>query len=158
MPGDSTSSDTEQLAPGNVLLHGETLFIVEKFRGGSVDVGQLGNREVKPSRMFDVGEECPAPGCSGEVLEDGPGQRTCSEGCLVWSLNHRTDGEDCPSINCEDGTVIDKHERGDKYSVKCTECERFAFGPEYWRESWRSHSRENAIRSLHTESERDIDE
>lgn len=138
----------DQLSPGSLLAHNEQLYIVESFDGETVSVGRLGGREVSPKHMFDVGSECPLPTCNGTIEEVGPGERRCSNECLQWTLNHRVEGEPCPS--CDDGTVIEPRSDPGKYTVKCTseECGRYKFGSEYWRESWWPSEKYEAIDHL----------
>lgn len=135
----------DQLNPGSVLVHNEQLFIVESFDGDSVEVGNLGRREVHPQHMFSEGDNCPVPGCDGTVESVGPGERRCSSECLQWELNHRVDGEDCPS--CDDGSVVGKRSKVGKYTIGCSdeECGRYAFGPEHWREYWWPSEKQEAI-------------
>ncbi|WP_302083625.1 hypothetical protein [Salinibaculum rarum] len=141
-----------QLAVGNVLLHEDTLYIVESgppVGGGDVTVGVLGEREVKAKHMFSVGDDCPLPQCDGEVVEGESAQyRECSEGCLVWQRNYAAEGDDCPSLHCDDGDVVVEKAYDGQYTTKCTECERFAFGPIKWREAWQNPVKEEAIAAV----------
>lgn len=147
---------TRQLDPGSLLLQYETLYIVESFHGETVDVGKLGDREIKPSRMFDLEDDCPAPGCNVEIVKTDPGEWACSNDCLTWELNHPRDGEPCTKRRCEDGTIIEKNASKGQYSIACTDCERYQFGPEYWSEYWQPYQKGpalNAYRDRHPDIE-----
>lgn len=145
----------DQLATGAVLTHNGVLFIVEDGpdADGDMTVGRLGARKVPASKMFDDGADCPAPGCDGDVITDGPGLRTCTEACLCWTLNHLTSGEECPERECE-GEITAKSKSGDQYSLSCSSCGLMSFGPEYWREGWRSAAQEAATDAARATAEK----
>lgn len=140
-----------QLDIGSVLRRNETLFIIERgpTRAGDIVVAELGDRDVKVGRMFDVGDPCPVPICDGEVVEgDSARRRRCSEGCLEWLRNYPAEGAGCTSTRCEDGTVLVQDAPDGHYRYGCTECELFAGGVVRWRESWCPYTKDRVLDEL----------
>lgn len=112
-------------------------------------VGELGNREVKVERMFDLGDSCPLPTCDGEIVEGQSARnRHCSNGCLEWVRNVPADGDPCPQYDCEDGEAIIEIDRNGKYTKKCTGCSVHGFGTTRWREAWWPQSKQEALDHL----------
>ncbi len=153
---DTESGDTDQLAVGNILRRGDNLYIIERgpSPAGDVVVGEVGDREIKPDQMFDVGDDCPLPICDGEVVEDKntSRKRYCSEGCLEWIRNVPADGDECPDYSCDDGVAIVSIERG-SYDRECTECTVRAFGSVRWREAWWPYAKQEVLDHLSSDSD-----
>lgn len=150
-------TESEQLSAGSVLRQGETLYIVERgpTNAGDVVVGQLGDRKVKPEYMFDLGDDCPVPGCDGEVVESSVHEkrRQCSEGCLEWLIGRPVSGQDCPS--CGEGEVVNKNAPGDKYTLVCSDddCGWLRGGVQRWREAWWPNAKERVLEELRSAEE-----
>lgn len=154
---EESAGGTNQLAVGNIFRRGDDLYIIERgpSPAGDVVVGEVGDREIKPEQMFDVGDDCPLPNCDGEVVEDEntSRKRYCSEGCLEWIRNVPADGDECPNYSCDDGVAIVSIERG-RYNRKCTVCSVHAGGFVRWREAWWPHAKEKALDHLSRDTDR----
>ena len=145
---DADSADGE-LDDGTILRRGDDLYVVHETDEGP-HLHELGNRRfLSPSRIPEVGDECLVPTCDADVVEgDTERRRYCSEGCLEWIRNYPAHGSDCPSYNCEDGTVIIVDDEGTQFERECTDCEIHGVGVIAWREAWWPHAKEEAVESI----------
>jgi hypothetical protein len=146
---DTKDAGSYQLEPGSILRQGDVLYIVERgpSPSGDVVVGTLGEREVRPKYMFELGDDCPIPTCNGTVVEGKTAQRRhCSEGCLEWLRNVVADGDECGEYHCDGEAIISI--RDGKYEKKCSDCSIHGWGQVRWREAWWPNAKRETLDHL----------
>lgn len=127
------ATDATDLEAGTIIRKGDTEFqLVDDPNFGTVAT-EIGDRELTPEQVPDVGDDCIRPQCDGHVT-DVNGKRWCSEGCLEWMRTTPQVGDPCDRYGDRcDGTL---QAVGD-LEWECDTCSRRRVSARItWREAW----------------------
>ena len=127
------AANAADLEAGTIVRRAGTEYqVVDDPALGTV-MTEIGDRELTPEQVPDVGDDCLRPDCDGHV-EDVNGKRWCSEGCLEWIRTTPQEGDPCDRYGDRcDGTL---QMVGD-LEWECDTCScRRSSSQITWREAW----------------------